>query len=86
MFGTGSIETHSKPNVFSYVISGSNNCLKTYSYFERFPLRTKKAQSFILWKEINQEIQLKNHLNEKNRVELIEKAKNINKSMIFKLA
>lgn len=46
VFGVGSIEPHTKSHVYSFVISGSQNCLKVYSYFHKYPLQTKKAKSF----------------------------------------
>lgn len=78
MFGTGVIEAHSKKENFNFMISGSKNCVKAYPYFEIFSLKTKKKESFALWKEVNEEIQLKNHLNPNILQQLIEKAKTIN--------
>lgn len=79
MFGTGTIEPHSQKNNFSYVVSGMKNCLKIYPYFEKYPLKTKKAESFQLWKEIHEEILLGNHLKKEVLEILIEKARQINK-------
>lgn len=79
LFNTGAIEKHSQPNTYTFVISGAKNCLKIYSYFDQFPLRTKKAQSFSLWKEVHEAILQQNHLDDKVRLILIEKAKQINK-------
>lgn len=79
LFNTGKIEPHSIDDNFGYVVSGSQNCLKIYPYFTRFPLKTKKADSFSLWKEIHSEILLKNHLKTEIRSILIDKAREINK-------
>lgn len=78
MFGTGQIEAHSVKNHYSYVVSGAQNCLHIYSYFEAHPLQTTKAKSFQLWKEIHQDILLQNHLKKEVLEILIEKAKQIN--------
>lgn len=78
MFGVGYLQAHSKKENFNFIISGSKNCLAIYSYFDNFPLKTKKAQSLILWREVHKEIQLKNHLNKEILIQLIEKAKMIN--------
>jgi hypothetical protein len=78
MFKTGSIEAHSVKENFSFIISGSKNCLAVYSYFNKFPLLTQKNKSFFLWKEVHQQIINKNHLDLKYLPILIEKAKSIN--------
>lgn len=78
MFKTGTIEPHSKENVYSFVISGAKNCSAVYPYFMEYPLRTEKQQSFVLWKEIHQEILKQNHLKNEVLQELILKAKRIN--------
>jgi hypothetical protein len=80
VFGTGSVEAHSKKENFCFVISGSRHCLKVYSYFKNFPLQTKKAKSFDLWKEVHQQIQLKKHLDLKMLPQLIEKAKSVHQN------
>nr|BAA33464.1 unnamed protein product [Scenedesmus quadricauda] len=78
-FNTGAIEKHSRPNVFSYVMSACKNCYNVvYPYFKEFPLQTKKAQSFKIWSEIHCEIERKQHLIPSRRVVLKELAKTIN--------
>ncbi|KAF8054281.1 aI5 (mitochondrion) [Scenedesmus sp. PABB004] len=79
MFQTGSIEKHSKQHVYRYVVSGLKNCKLLSPYFQKFPLFTKKAKSYIHWCEVMTRIEKGNHLNEKNLFLLIEKAKQINK-------
>jgi hypothetical protein len=44
MLRTGSIEAHSKKEYFSFIISGSINCLAVYSYLKKFPLFTKPSE------------------------------------------
>ena len=76
-FNTGAIEKHSKPNVFSYIMSGCKNCYKVYPYFTKFSLYTKKAESLRIWSVIHEQISKKVHLTSKRR-ELKEFAKTIN--------
>lgn len=78
MFHTGSIEAHSKDHNYSFVISGKENCSQIFPYFENFPLKTKKAESYQLWKQIHQHLLDQDHLNKNLLPELIEKAKMIN--------
>lgn len=78
LFKVGQIEMHSQKNHFMFIISGSKNCLAIYSYFHSFPLKTKKVESFSLWKQVHEAIQKKEHLNSIILPKLIEKAKQIN--------
>ena len=78
LFQSGRIEEHSNKSNYSYVISGNKNCFFVRSYFDRFSLRTKKLQSYLLWKELHDSIHAKLHLIPAKRKELIDKAKRIN--------
>ena len=78
LFKIGKIEMHHKKNHFYFIISGNQNCLAIYSYFQDFCLKTKKAQSLLLWKQIHESIQKKEHLNPLILPQLINKAKKIN--------
>lgn len=79
MFGAGTIEPHSKKEHFGYILSGIQNCQAVFAYFKTFALKTKKAQSFMLWTEVFTAIQNRQHLNPTLLPGLIEKAKQINK-------
>lgn len=84
LFQCGRIERHSKPNVFSYVVSGLENCMKVQFYFQQFPFQTKKANSFRIWCEFFEHFQKKEHLDSSLRPSLLEKAKTLNqKSFIL---
>jgi hypothetical protein len=78
LFNTGAIEAHSKKSNFSYVVSGKESCYKLYVYFDKYLLKTKKLNSYILWKQIHKQICNKDHLNPDLREKLILKAKQIN--------
>lgn len=78
VFNTGNIEAHSIKNNYSFIINGINNVIKIYDYFDKYPLKTKKFNSMYLWKELNKQISLKNHLNPVLRNQMIKDAKEIN--------
>ena len=78
LFKKGVIEAHSKKSNFSYIISGSKACYNVYDYFDKYPLKTNKLTSFILWKEIHKHIMNKDHLNPELRIKLIEMATKVN--------
>jgi hypothetical protein len=66
------------PEQFYFLISGSTNCLKVCPYFEKYPLKTIKLRSFAIWKNLNNEILLKRHLDSFHRPRLLEMSKLIN--------
>jgi len=85
-FQTGSIEAHSQKQNYSFIVNGYKNCFRIFDYFERFQLKTKKHKSYILWKDIHNQIGEKKHLENEELSLLIEKAKQINqiqKSLSF---
>jgi hypothetical protein len=78
LFQAGALEAHSIKSNYSYIFSGEKNCYKIYDYFYNFPLKTKKLNSFELWKEIHNAITKKEHLNLELRNNLIEVARKVN--------
>ena len=80
LFNEGQIENHNKNDNFSYVISGLKNCSKLIEskYFEQFSLKTNKKNSYILWKELYNNLLNKDHLNPLLKDNLIKKSKLIN--------
>lgn len=78
LFQGGTLEGHSVKSNYSYVLTGLKACFNIYDYFNSFPLKTKKAISFELWKEIHNAISKKEHLDLELRKSLIEKAKKVN--------
>jgi hypothetical protein len=62
LFGTGRVISHSQSDTFTYEVNGLTNCEKLFFYFEQHPLRSKKANSFILWKELHFKFKNKEHL------------------------
>jgi LAGLIDADG endonuclease len=78
LFIAGRLEAHSKKSNYSYILSGNKNCYNIYDYFDKFPLKTKKALSLKLWKEIHLSISQKEHLQSEIRKNLIELATKVN--------
>ena len=78
LFEGGNIEAHSIKGNYSYILSGVKNSYKIYQYFVLHPLRSKKAESYKLWRSLHVEILQKNHLIPDRRALLSEKAKKIN--------
>jgi hypothetical protein len=78
LFNTGTIEAHSVKNTYSYIINGEKNCYSIYDYFNNNLLKSKKLESYIMWKEVHKSISNKEHLNPMLLSNLIERAKKIN--------
>lgn len=78
----GSVEPHSVENVWEIRVNGVKNCKGLFPYFDKYPLITKKKESYLKWKLIHSRLILKDHLNPKTRLELIELARQINKTII----
>ena len=60
-------------------VNGASNMDRVIKYFDLFQLRTKKLQSYKLWKEVRLSILAKEHLNDDTRAVLKAKASTINK-------
>jgi hypothetical protein len=80
LFQAGNVyshKSHKKPH-YRFLVCGSKNCFKVYNYFESFPLKTTKRESFVIWQEVHAKIEAKQHLEEETRALLVERAKKIN--------
>jgi hypothetical protein len=69
---------HSINNVWELRVNGVKNCKLLYNYFDTFPLKTNKYNSYILWKAITVKLDNGDHLNEANIMKLTLMAKSIN--------
>lgn len=80
LFGTGTIEGHSMKNNYSFIVSGLKNMEKIYPYFDQHIQHFLgiKKDSYLQFKTINKAIGQQEHLDEKKRLCLIEKAKQVN--------
>ena len=82
-FKAGVIENRhprNAPGNFSFIINGISNVSKIFPYFEAFPLKTKKAKSYQLWKQVYSQIIEGSHMNPEILPKLIEKARLINQN------
>ena len=79
LFKGGIVSNHFVKNVYEYRIAGVKACPNIFPYFDEDSLLTKKSLSYILWKQIYQYLVKKHHLNPAKRLEMIEKARMINK-------
>lgn len=78
LFNGGVVSKHSVDNVYEYRIGGIKNSKNVFSYFDTYKLCTKKLISYTLWKEMHNDLLNKDHLDEKKRLKMIEKARLIN--------
>jgi hypothetical protein len=53
LFNCGANEPHSIKGVYSYVVTGTTACYKILPYFDKYTLRSKKSNSYMLWKEVH---------------------------------
>ena len=74
----GSVEPHTVEKIWEIRINGVKNCKSLFHYFDKYPLMTKKKESYLKWKSLHSRIVNKEHLNPKIRLELIEEARKIN--------
>jgi len=80
LFNAGKVTKHSVENVYEYRIGGVKNCQNIFPYFDEYTLFTKKSSSYVKWKEVHKGLINKDHLNKEKLLELIEKARMINKN------
>ena len=78
LFTVGKVYSHSSKDTYYYRISGLNDLIKIFSYFDNHTLRSKKLKSYILWKEIHSKLLNKDHLNPSLRESLKVLASKVN--------
>lgn len=83
LFKGGVVKNHFVKIVYEYRIAGVKACPNIFPYFDEYTLLTKKSLSYILWKQIYQDLVKKHHLNTDKRLEMIEKARMINKPNVI---
>lgn len=79
LFKGGLVSNHSVKNVYEYRIAGVKCSKNIFPYFDRYTLFTKKCMSYILWKQIHEDLVKNHHLDPVKKLEMIEKARMINK-------
>ena len=75
----GTVRPHSQTDVNELTVNGAANMSRVIAYFDKFQLRTKKLESYKLWKEVQQAILAKEHLVPSTRALIKAKAATINK-------
>lgn len=81
LFRVGVVNKHYHDNNWSYRVSGLSDTGVILNYFEscNFTFLTKKASSYLLWKQIRNSISQKEHLDPVQRQKLISLSKTVNK-------
>lgn len=74
----GNVVPHSEVNTYELKINGLKNCLIISNYFDKYPLLSKKKNSYIVFKDILKRINNFEHLNVDKRKILKELAKTVN--------
>ena len=77
----GSVVAHHADNVWELRINGLKNCKGLFIYFDNYNLMSKKKDSYLKWKSLYNRLVNKDHLNNDTRLELINLAKQINKTI-----
>lgn len=87
LLGHGKVSVRSNTkDVYRYTVTGFRSMKNVIDYFKKFPLLTKKAQSFEKWLSIHNMVSNKLHLSEIGLAEVrtLQKQININNSMANK--
>lgn len=81
LFNIGKVNKHYQKDNWSFRISGLNNTKIIIQYVDKFKVSflTKKATSYIIWKEIHKALSNSEHLDPIKRLKLIGLAKTVNK-------
>ena len=84
LFKVGKVSKHYHDNIWQYRVNGLADTLVIINYFDslNFTFLTKKAASYLLWKEIRNSISQKRHLDPLQRQKLISLSKTVNKSKL----
>lgn len=75
----GVVRPHSVVGVNQLTVNGVRNIKSVFDYFDSQQLRTKKAKSYLLWKEVHTSLKNGEHLSPDSRIVLKAKATYINK-------
>jgi len=80
LFNVGTISPHSETfaNNWQYTVNGVKNTVSILPYFDQYALKTKKKDSYLLWKELRLQLINKDHLNLESRKEMIKLSKRVN--------
>lgn len=81
LFKVGVVSKHYHDNIWAYRVSGLSDTLILINYFDKFKYSffTKKASSYLIWKQIRKSISNHEHLDPVYRQKLISLSKTVNK-------
>jgi len=74
----GTVRPHSKDGVYELTVNGVSNMERVFKYFDTHSLHSKKAKSYLVWREIHVAICNGEHLSPELRTTLKIKAATIN--------
>lgn len=80
LFGVGKVYKHHQNNNWFYRVNGLSNTKVLINYFDNpnFTFLTKKATSYLIWKQIHNSINHKEHLDLVQKQKLISLSKTVN--------
>lgn len=80
LFGVGRMEGHSAKENYSYIVSGLRNVFKIYPYFDKNleHFQGIKKHSYLKFKQLNERIANKEHLDKDKRPLLLQLTKQVN--------
>ena len=83
LFKVGVVYRHYHENIWYYRVNGLSNTLVLIDFFDsfKFTFLTKKATSYLLWKQIRCSINQKEHLDPVQKPKLISLSKTVNKKI-----
>lgn len=73
----GTVRPHSKDGVYELTVNGTRNMERLFKYFDTHSLHTKKAKSYLVWREVHVAICNGEHLSPELRATLKIKAATI---------
>lgn len=81
LFKVGKVSRHYHENIWQYKVQGLSDTLTIINYIDslNFPFLTKKASSYLLWKQIRNSISQKRTFRSSTKTKLISLAKTVNK-------
>jgi hypothetical protein len=78
LFNVGAVWPHFAQDHWCYIINGLKNTEAIITYFDSHSLNSNKTESYILWKNLREQLKNKEHLNTETRKEMVKTAKRIN--------
>lgn len=77
-FFGGKVTSMHVPDMYQLTVNGCKNAEKVMHYFDTYSLRTKKKESFSIWKSVHDDLLNKKHLQKDSREILMKKVITIN--------